>query len=865
MPRFTRIVVTITGDIWRDVQYSTRVLAAHRGFATAGVLVLALGMGVNTAIFSVVNAVLFRPLPVRAADELRYLYTVQRAGSGPYGGTSYREFLELRARTTAFSDVLLAGRDREKVRANGIVETAVGEHVSVNYFDVLGVQPFIGRAFTPGEDEAPTGQPIAIISHEFWQSRFRGDPNVLGKTLQLTQRSAYWGAYSPWKVYTIVGVMPRGFKGLSVWEPTQFWLSFVQWASGELNGPRYERFPERRPALLDFAGLPVGRLKPGVTDEQARAETLAIAQGFRSNYRADAANAWSLAVVDSLHVRMPFDPRGQIVPSRLAAALMGVSGVLLMIGAANLAGMLMARSISRRQEIAVRLALGAGRWRVMRQLSIDGLLLSIAGGLFGLLAARWLVDLFIAGTPTQFVRWQISAFTLDVPIDGRVLLVTAASCLVTGLFLGAVTARHALRVDVLSGLAGGFAATRAVRTSLGRWIVIPQVCLSIVLLLVAGILVRTVVRAELIHPGYEADGVVLLDFEIPHKRFEDWMHQKVRNAASARLLERAAAAPGVEAVALTVTTPIDPLPLPNMRGWVAPREGFRPDGKHYWPAHGWVSRDYFRAMQIPLLRGRTFDDRDTLDSPPVVIVSEALARQIWPEQDPIGQYLGMHEPNSSRYPDRWIEVVGVAGDVDRPLDDSRWNPAIYRPLDQFGMNMAFTLVARGNGTPASIIQTLTGVITSAEPDAISARGRTLDAAVGELLYPRRVAAALLTLAGAIGLALASTGLYGLVAFSVAQRLREIGVRMALGADGGDIRRMILREGLTMIATGVVLGFALAFAAIRLTSRFVAPLPPADALTFLAVPLLLGAAILLACYLPAARAARVDPIEVLRSL
>ena len=847
--------------ICRDVQYSVRSLAKHPGFAAAGVLVLALGIGVNTAIFSVINAVLFRPLPVRAPEELRYLYTIQRTGGRPNGSTTYREFLDLRAKTTAFADVMLASMGRDKVRANAIVDTAVGEYVSANYFSVLGVQPFIGRAFGPGEDEAATGQPVAIISYDFWQSRFNADPDVLGKTVELTQ-TAYSGSYSPWKTYTVVGVMPQGFRGLSVWDPTQYWLSFLQRAAAMLTDPRYQRQPSPMRSPLDFRGLPVARLNAGISDEQARTDVYAIAQALRPEFRG-ANPDWSLVVLDAIQVRLPFDPRGQIVPSRLATALMSVSGVLLLIAAANLTGMLMARSVSRGQEIAVRLALGAGRWRVMRQLSIDGLLLSAFGGLLGLLVARWLVDLFIAGTPTRFVGWQISAFSLDVPLDGRVLLVAALSCVITGLFVGLVSARQALRVDVLSGLAAGFAATRAVRTTLGRWVVIPQVCLSLVLLLVAGVLVRTLIRAEVTHPGYETDGVVLLDFEIPHTRFEELKSRKRQDGVQRRLLERAAAEPTLAAVALTMTEPTA-LPLPKMQGWVIPREDFKPDGKHYWPAQGWVSRGYFQAMQIPLLRGRTFDDRDTPDSPRVVIVSEDLARTIWPDEDPIGRYLAQHEPNS-RYPPRWMEVIAVVGDVAAPLDDRGWHPAIYLPLEQLGPHAAFTVVARGSGTPATIIQALNNVITSTEPGAITARARTLEAAVGELLYTRRVAAAILGLAGAIGLMLASAGLYGLISFSVAQRLREIGVRMALGANGRDIRRLILREGVTVTTVGVLLGFALSYAAIRITSSYVVALPSADALTFLAVPLLLGAVILLACYVPATRAAGVDPIEVLRSL
>ncbi len=306
------------------------------------------------------------------------------------------------------------------------------------------------------------------------------------------------------------------------------------------------------------------------------------------------------------------------------------------------------------------------------------------------------------------------------------------------------------------------------------------------------------------------------------------------------------------------------IPLPQMKGWVADREGFKPDGRHYWTSRLEVTTDYFTTLDIAVLRGRAFDARDHAQAPKVAIVSEDLARLVWPGKDPIGQHIASHWPDST-YPPEWREVVGVVRNTHAPLSDGTWSPAMYQPLEQGATEPAFTIAARGTGTPAQLLESLKQAVVLAEPEALTSNARQMRDGIGEMLYPRRVAAAILGLSGAIGLLLASMGLYGVISYSVAQRVREIGVRMALGAERRDIVRMIVREGVKVAATGIGLGFALSYAALRLTSRLVIAMPPMDLLTLTAVPLLLGLVIVIACYIPALRASRVDPMIVLRGL
>ena len=439
--------------MWQDFRYTVRTLVRHPGFLAGGILVLALGSGLNTAIFSVINAILYRQPPVRSPGELRYVYTIRglNLNRTPLGTLSYRHFLELREQRDLFTDVTLVDTIHERVRTDSTIDRVQGERVTSNYFDLLGVAPSIGRGFIWDEDEAVNAERTVVISHDLWRTRYLSDPGVIGMTLDLSSDS-WFGSYSPWRSHTIVGVMPRGFRGMAnPWDSTQYWVPFLRHAADAAEISRQVWGVDRRvPRPVDYGGLPIVRLRHDVTSAQAVLRVSDFGERIRQQFLSNERD-WSLQLYEARSVRFPFDPRGDIVPGRLAAALMCVSGVVLLIAAANLAGVLLARGVARRSELALRLTLGASRARLVRQLTAESLFLSAAGGAFGLLVARWLVDLFVAGTPSRFVRWQISAIALDVPLDWRVMLFTTASCLVTGLFVGLVPARRVLRAGPAAG------------------------------------------------------------------------------------------------------------------------------------------------------------------------------------------------------------------------------------------------------------------------------------------------------------------------------------------------------------------------------------------------------------------------------
>jgi predicted permease len=848
--------------LWHDLRYSLRSLATRPGFAVVAVVVLALGIGVNTAIFSLVNALLFRSLPVNAPDQLRFLYLADPSAPNVYAGMGYRDFLDLRDQyADVFSGMLGRSRAVAEIRTQSDTERATGEAVTTNYFDVLGVKPRIGRTFVPGEDDATNVPPVIVISHALWRARFDEDPDILGKHLDLEQRT-----------YTIVGVMPPEFKGtLSSWEASQYWVSLEQRAVNR---------PCPTPNYRDHMSVAaIGRLNPSVTGAQAQAAFDAKGTRLKPSSlppgivrEGEPWPMWRLVLLAAQRSSLPFDPGTKIVPERLVIAIMAVAGMLLAIAAANLTGMLMSRGVMRQTEIAMRLTLGAGRWRLARQLFIECALLAAVGGAFGLLLAAGLVRAFQAGVPTRITAYGLSVnapsvVAFEIPIDWHVLAFAAVSCVATAVLVGLAPALQATRTDLLSALGSGAAGgSKGMRTRLRYWIVVPQVCLSLVLLLVAGVLTRTLLKAEALEPGYDADRLVFVAFQVPSSRcrgdkqspedvraYHDWRAQVLR-----QILQRAS-----EEVSNASLTSVLPLESPRiMRSWVLGKDPFSTSTQYQWVSRTVVSRGYFQTMRISVSRGRTFSELDYASPPRVVIVSGSLARRLWSDRNPVGQYLAFSQPDS-KYAPQWLEVVGVAEEVTSPIMEWNENPIAYTPLDSIGWPTS--LVAQVTDSPSALIRTLRRIVVEADPTVQITRSATMRDAIDERLYLRRIAAGILSASGLIGLLLASVGLYGVVSFSVAQRVHEIGVRTALGARRVDIMQLIVREGMRVVLFGGVLGLILGYAGVRLTSRFVVAIPALDVITLIAVPMVLTAVIALACYIPARRAARVDPMIALRQL
>jgi predicted permease len=856
--------------LWQDVRHAIRILAKSPAFTAVAVVVLAFGIGLNAALFSIVNAFLFRPLPVRAPGELRYVYSQYLEQPQPPTGITYHEYLYLRDNTNVFREVFARQTDGATLRTGGDAEPVTGEMVTANYFDVLGVRAALGRTLQPA-DEVPNAEPVVVISHGLWRARFNADPNVLGRTIQLDARAGVGSGHvaNELRPYTIVGVMAPEFRGtISRWEPAGFWVPVVQRAVD------YEidvRDFLRRYSMV----VMVGRLKPGVTDEQAQA--VIAAQGLqwhRAEYAASR-ERWTLILRDSPSGWLPFDRSGRVVPARLAGALMAVAGMVLLIAAANLAGILRARGVLRRAETAVRLALGAGRWRVTRQLLTEGVLLSALGGACGLLLARVLVALFLAYTPVQFGgRFsRLARFSLDIPVDTRVLAFTVVASAVIGLLIGLAPARQASRTDLLGALSGSAAAApKMVRSRLRYWIVVPQVCLSLALLLTAGVFVRTLLNAELTDHGYDPEHVVYVDYQLQliTRELRGSDTARAREAARAirdrraafqrALLGKVEALPDVTAATLAMDLPWQTFFQASVLA--------RKDYAHAAGANRWVGRvdaspGYFSTFGIAILKGRAFDARDATSGRPVAIVCESLARLLWPGKDPIGEYLAHYDPKSGGEP-KWREVVGVAKAVTPLVSDGAPRAVVYFPFGEEGA-YAGSVVVRGRGRPTQLINPLTRAVRDTDASAAVMAGKTATEAIAEILYPRRMAAAMLAVSGLAGLFLAVVGIYGVVSYSVAQRTREIGIRAALGAQRHDILRLVIGEGMKVVVVGSIAGLALAVAATRAASSLVVSLPAIDALTFIIVPLFLAVVIVVACYVPARRAARVDPMIALREL
>ena len=840
-----------------DLRYTVRALLKRPSFTLGSILVLSLAVGVNTAVFSLMNAVLLRPLPVPAADRLAFVYPSDER-SFSIGYDAYRE---LRDEVDVFSGMAARRGDIARLRRGADVVPLQGEAITEGYFELLGVAPRMGRTFTE-VDNSPAAQPAAIISEGLWKAQFGADRAILGRTLRIDAAAMFsYSRYAAWRDYTIVGVMPASFTGAgNPWQPAQYWV------------PIEARASDNRAALGERAGsgtgavVPVGRLKADVTFGQARAAIDAagreiLQRRFSERLKADA----TFRLLSARRVRLPGQGAYVMDVPRILATLAAVGTLLLVIAGANLAGMLLARGVTRRGEIAIRLSLGIPRRRLVRQLMIESVLLAMAAGGTGLLVSQLLVAAALRGLPSQLPGSSGIAFSIDVPIDARVVAFAFGSGLATAIVVGLAPAVQAMRVDLLAALAGSTPTGGTSRRRLRRLVLIPQIALALVLLLVTGVFVRTLLRQELAHPGYDATGVVALDVQLPQQSTNLSAHleeEKTRTRdMQKRVLDRLTALPGVTSAAIT-DYPFDGVPFAVSTTTIISRADYESTRQYRGVTSGWVSADYFATLAIPLVRGRTFDERDRIERASTVIVSERLANELWPGKDPIGQQLAMHSPDS-RYPIRWLEVVGEVASVTRPQDEYP-RPVFYHPIDS-ELLMGTTFLLRGTGNPAALAAAAKQAIADTDPSIIVSRARPLEDAISDVRAPRRFSAAILGASGTAALLLAAIGVFALMSYAVAQRIGEIGVRLVLGAQRRDIVRLIVRDGAALAIAGIALGFALAFAAIRFASHAIVPLPDVDAVTFVTVPAVLAAVVLLACYLPARRAANVDPLVVLRKV
>lgn len=838
--------------MWHDLRQAVRTLRTHPGFVAIAALVLALGIGLNTAIFSIVYAMLFKPRPVEASEELVSIYTITpRQPDRPHVLSSVQyEFF--REHDEAFTSIATHWGVSYTLRVDGLTDVVHAEWVTSSYFDVLGVRPLLGRVLLPGEDDPANPARAVVISHALWARRFGSDPAIVGKQIEL----ALWGR--PGVVCTVVGVMGPPFKGISdPWKPTQLWVTYAQ-SGRDLRTPAW-------------SGAGIARLKPGIAFEEARA--IAATQGRQWYYSRASANPEyepRTILYRTNDVRFPFNPAAALIPARLAAALTIVVAMVLLVAAINVAGILMARGVGRSGEIAMRRVLGASPTRIVRQLLAESLLLALLGGAAGFLLGDGLLRLFQAFTPVQF--------GFDVTMDGRVVLFTTAVCVVAGIVVGLLPARQAVSLDVLPWLAGsGSVQTRPARARLRHAITLPQVALSLVLLLVAGVYVRALLRVELADLGHQPRNLLVVEPMLrtqPGEQPRSWERtESQRDLAEryaertrrfyAQLLQNLRAIPGTVDVAIAESLPLGEPPERSTWAAVSQADFQAGDREGLGTEQIAVSPAYFRTLGMEVRNGREFDERDARTAPKVAVVGASVAQRLWPGRNAVGQTLTMVNTWNTNEKNEWYEVVGVVNDVKPVLRESGTRPLVYLPLSQAWRPGSYNVLVRGAGDSRTLIPAVREAVARSDTFADVHRVGTMTQMIAKILYPRRIAAAVLAASGAIALLLATIGIYGVVSYSVAQRTGEIGVRMALGAERRDIIRLVLREGGTIAVLGSLAGLVLGYTAIRITSSKYLSLPQVDIAAVLLTPLLLGFVVLLACYLPARRAGHVEPMEVLR--
>jgi predicted permease len=813
------------GSLFKDVRYGVRMLRKQPGFALIAVMALALGVGANTTIFSFVNGLLLRPLAgVREPERLAAVYTSDY-DSGLYGASSYPDYLDFRDQADAFEG--LAAYDETVMSLTGVdeAERLRGAYVTGNYFDLLGVGAHLGRTLQPADDVTPGAHPVVVISHSVWERRFGADPGVVGKVLVLDGVQ-----------YSVIGVAAESFRGMRLGQPPEFWIPMMMEQTGTLTKRGYR-------------GLEItGRLKAGVTPEEAEAELKTIA--------ARLAKAYPETNLGTLE--RPMEPRPVTVvrESRIEPAaqkniwfvsllLFAVVGLVLLIACANVANLTLARASVRRREIAVRLALGASRWRLMRQLLTESTLLALLGGVVGLFIAVWVVDLL----PSFFPPEAVSG--IDLSLDWRVLAFTFTVSVVTGLLFGLVPALQASRPDLVPSLkedaSGSGYGPR--RLSLRNSLVIAQLAMSLVLLIGAGLFLRSLRQAVTFDPGFTTQNLLLASLETRGAKLSKEQGQAFYQQA----IERVSALPGVSAVSLTRNVPLG--------GGGSRRtveiEGYQPQpGESTELNFNIVGSAYFKTMDIPLVAGRDFNRQDREGSPAVAIINEELAQRYFPGQNAIGKRMRL----DSNLP--YAEIVGVVRNAKyRDLREDTL-PFIYVSLAQ-EYRPGMTLLVRTAVDPAAVLSSVRREIHSLNGDVPIYAVKTMAEQIGAALAPDRMLTVLLGLFGGMALLLAVTGIYGVMSYMVARRTHEIGVRMALGANQGDILRLIVKQGLMLILIGAALGLTLAIALTRVIASLLFNVSTTDSLTFGGISLLLVAVALVACYVPARRAMKVDPMVALR--
>jgi macrolide transport system ATP-binding/permease protein len=813
------------GKFVQDVRYGARMLVKNPSFSLIALLSLAIGIGANTAIFSLVNTILLRPFPVERPQELRSLSVQNKTDS--VSAFSYLNYVDVRDRNEVLSGVYASRIAPMGVSHNGNNERVWGYEVSGNYFQVLGVQAAKGRLFTPEEDLVPLANPLAVLSHASWQKRFAGDPDIIGKDIVINGHK-----------FNIVGIAPEGFSGTELIFLPEIWvpISMQEWI--EPGNP----WLQRRATQNIFV---TGRLKAEVDPQQAEASLNLLMQQLGQEYPNE-----------NEGLRIELVQPGFVLPNirnafvSFSAILLATVVLVLLIACTNLASLMLARASKRRKEIAIRLSLGATRGQLIRQLLTESLLLALFGGAVGLLLAIWIIDLVVAFKPPVDIP-----LTIDLKMDWRVLGFAAFLSLVTSLLFGLVPALQATKSDVVTSLKDEAGIGGYRRSRLRSGLVVVQIALSLVLLIAAGLVLRSLQSLQTMSPGFATENGLLMSFDLGLQGYDQPRGKEFQR----RIIERVKALPGVRSAALTDLFPLSS----NYNGSNVYVQGQPPVRGAEVPTSmvASVSPDYFPTMEIPILAGRGFSEQDNENAQRVAIVNESFVRRLMPGVNSIEEAVGKQFSYRS-FEGPFVRIVGVARDGKYWTIGEAAQPFVYDPLVQ-SYNASAILVVRSSVDPANVVASIRKEFSSLDETLPVFGVKTLTEHMGFALFPARIAAILLGSFGLIALLLAAIGIYGVMAYSVAQRTREIGIRMALGAQTGDVLRMVLKQGVMLTLIGLGIGLLAALGLSQLMSSVLYEVSATDIFTFVLVPLLLASVALLACLVPARRATKVDPMVALR--